>query len=87
MELFDDVPDGEVVALDERRAQPAARGVERDADAGDAAADDEHVESLGGQSTDHLVAPEGQGCERIGSHSSHTTSHGHRMSRPALIGG
>ena len=34
----------EVVALDERGAQAPAGGVERDARAGDAAADDEHVE-------------------------------------------
>ena len=37
---------GEVVALDERGAQPAGRGVEGDPRAGDAAADDEHVEVL-----------------------------------------
>ena len=35
---------GEVVALDERGAQAAARGVEGHAGAGDAAADDEDVE-------------------------------------------
>ena len=37
---------GEVVALDQRGAQPAAGGVEGDAGAGDAAADDQHVERL-----------------------------------------
>ena len=39
-------PAGEVVGLDQRGREAAARGVESDADTGDAAADDEHVEAL-----------------------------------------
>ena len=49
---------GEVVALDERGAQPAAGGVEGDADAGDAAADHHHVEGLVGQAAQHRGAVE-----------------------------
>ena len=44
---------GEVVGLDEGRAQAPGGGVEGDAGAGDAAADDEHVERLGGQALEH----------------------------------
>ena len=40
---------GEVALLDERDGEATAGGVERDAAARDAAADDEHVEDLGGQ--------------------------------------
>ena len=52
---------GEVVALDERRAQAPRGGVEGDAGAGDAAADDEHVERLGGEALEHRVALERRG--------------------------
>ena len=48
----------EVVPLDERGPQAAGRGVERDADAGDAAADDEHVEVLVGEAAERLGAVE-----------------------------
>ena len=40
------MPDGEVAALDERDAVAARRGVERDAGAGDAAADHDQVEGV-----------------------------------------
>ena len=40
---------GEVALLDQRHREPAAGGVERDAAAGDAAADDEDVEQLGAE--------------------------------------
>ena len=46
---FDDVPDAKSPLSIERGAQAAGRGVERDARAGDAAADDEHVERLVGE--------------------------------------
>ena len=36
----------EVMSLDERSAQSARRGIERDASTGDASADDQHVEVL-----------------------------------------
>ena len=52
---------GEVVALDERRAQAPGGGVEGDAGAGDPAADDEHVERLGGQALEHRGPPNGVG--------------------------
>ena len=42
-------PGGEVVGLDEGRAQASRGRVEGDSGAGDAAADDQHVEVLGGQ--------------------------------------
>ena len=50
----------EVVALDERGAQAPARGVERDPGAGDAAADDEHVELLVRQPCERLRPVEGR---------------------------
>ena len=50
---------GEVVPLDERGAQPAGGGVERHAGAGDAAADDEHVEDAGAEAGEVVVAIEG----------------------------
>ena len=50
----------EVVALDERGAQAPAGGVERDAGAGDPAADDEHVELLGCQASERLRPVEGR---------------------------
>ena len=46
-------PAGEVVGLDEGGAQAAGGGVEGHPGAGDAAADDEHVERLGGQALEH----------------------------------
>ena len=51
-------PAGEVVALDERGAQATCHGVERDAGAGDPAADDQHVELLVAQSLEHRGAVE-----------------------------
>ena len=50
---------GEVVPLDQRGAQAAGRGVERHAGAGDAAADDEHVEDAGAEEGEVVVAIEG----------------------------
>ena len=47
---------GEVATLDERDAVPARRGVERDSGSGDAAADDDDVEALLGQSRQRRVA-------------------------------
>ena len=55
---------GEVVALDERRAQPTRRGVEGDADAGDASADHDDVEGLVAQSTQHVASIEGANLRR-----------------------
>ena len=53
---------GGVVGLLDQRDRVAARGgVERDAGAGDAAADDEHVELLGGQGVDGVGAREHHG--------------------------
>ena len=48
----------EVVTFDERGAQPARGRVERDTDAGDAAADHEHVELLVGQTAKCVSAVE-----------------------------
>ena len=49
-------PAGEVVALDQGGAEPAHRGVARDAGAGDATPDHEHVEQLLSQSRQPLGA-------------------------------
>ena len=51
-------PAGEVVCLDQGGREAAAGGIEGDADTGDAAADDEHVEMLASQALQHQVAVE-----------------------------
>ena len=53
----------EVVALDERGAQTAAGGVERAADAGDAATDDDDVERFGREAPDPFGAIEAHDVE------------------------
>ena len=55
---FDDVPDAKSPLSIERGAQAPARGVERDAGSGDAAADHEDVELLGGQAAQCVGAVE-----------------------------
>ena len=50
---------GEVVLLDQGRAQPPARRIQRDAGPGDAAPDDQHVERLAGQAAQGVVAAKG----------------------------
>ena len=49
-------PGGEVGALEQRHAVAARGGVERDAGAGDAAADDDHVELVLGERREGLAA-------------------------------
>ena len=68
----------EVALVDERDAQAARRGVERDAGAGDAAADDEHVEVLVGEAAQRVGAVEVHGAFRL---PGDRRSNGHR-SRP-----
>ena len=53
---LEEVPDAEILPLDERDAQSSRRGVEGGADAGGPAADDEHVELLARAERPHLLA-------------------------------
>ena len=55
---FDDVPDARSSRSTSAVRRPAGRGVERDAGAGDPAADDEHVEVLVGEAAERVGAVE-----------------------------
>ena len=65
---------GEVLGLDEGGAQAAGGGVEGDPDAGDAAADDEHVERLARQALEHRRPGERRDGRVLGRHRCECTS-------------
>ncbi len=64
-------PAGEVVALDERGAQPPCRGVERDSGARDPATDHEHVERFVAEALEHRRAVERGGGHRADARAGH----------------
>ena len=66
---FDDVPDAKSPLSTSAVRRPAAGGVERDARPGDAAADDEDVELLGGQAAQRVGTVERHGARLPGSSS------------------
>ena len=68
---FDDVPDAKSSRSTSAVRRPAAGGVERDAGAGDAAADDEHVELLVAEAAERVGALEQRGR---GSHCAQVTA-------------
>ena len=59
------MPDAKSPLSTSASRKPAGRGVERDAGAGDAAADDEHVEVLGGEPAQRIGAIERHRAVRL----------------------